>query len=164
MQKMSDSENANSIRGRMEAMRSEMDEEVQEIVNDVRSYFDWRSYVRKSPWICLTAAFAAGYLVVPKKKLAKSAQPEQTRLTADSTRAATTNGRAGGALLTLLGNMALRGISAYAEKQAGMFFETLAAKSHTAHHDEEAYGKSTAGQLDNGAEAEKRTSRAPTNQ
>ena len=51
MQKMSDSENANSIRGRMEAMRSEMDEEVQEIVNDVRSYFDWRSYVRKSPWI-----------------------------------------------------------------------------------------------------------------
>ena len=54
-----------AIRQRMEEVRCDLDEDVQEIVEGARDMGDWRSYVRTYPWICLGAALAVGYLIVP---------------------------------------------------------------------------------------------------
>jgi len=58
---------AESIRQRMREVRCEIGEDVEEFVESARTITDWRFYVQKYPWICLGAAFALGYVVVPKR-------------------------------------------------------------------------------------------------
>jgi hypothetical protein len=58
---------AESIRQRMREVRCELGEDVQEFVETAKTVTDWRFYVERYPWICMGAAFAIGYVVVPKK-------------------------------------------------------------------------------------------------
>ena len=51
----------------MHTVRTELREDVQEIVDNARVLAQWQYYVRNYPWLCLGAAAAAGYLLVPPR-------------------------------------------------------------------------------------------------
>lgn len=58
---------ADELQKQMRAVRSEMGEDVQEIVANARVLSHWQYYVRTYPWVCVGAAAAIGYLLVPQK-------------------------------------------------------------------------------------------------
>jgi len=70
-------ETIEQVREEMRQIRSNLDDEVATFVESTRVLFDWRAYVRRTPWLCLGAAFLAGYLVVPSKPKVVSPTPEQ---------------------------------------------------------------------------------------
>jgi hypothetical protein len=58
---------ADAIQQCMREVRAELREDVQEIVVNARDMTDWTTYVRAYPWLCLGAAAAAGYLLIPQR-------------------------------------------------------------------------------------------------
>jgi hypothetical protein len=70
-------ETVEQVREEMRQIRSNLDDEVASFVENTRVLFDWRSYVRHSPWLCLGAAALAAYLVVPSKPKVVTPTPEQ---------------------------------------------------------------------------------------
>jgi hypothetical protein len=85
-------ETIEQVREEMRQIRSNLDEEVATFVESTRVLFDWRSYVRHAPWLCLGAAALAGYLVMPSKPKVVTPTPEQlaelakhARITLDGT-------------------------------------------------------------------------------
>ena len=130
---MQNSPQTEAIRHRMEEVRCDLDEDVQEIVEGARDMGAWRSYVKSYPWVCLGAAFAVGYFIVPRRR---SGQPDietlaelanQSHLLATSHIPTKSNAR--GMFLAFMGNLVMRGVSAYALQQAGKLFATQATKS-----------------------------------
>lgn len=123
-----------AIRQRMEEVRCDLDEDVQEIVEGARGMGEWRSYVRTYPWVCVGASLAVGYLIVPRKVFGR---PSNARALAESANQsplrATSHllpqGNARGTLLALVGNLVLRGVLSYAGQQANKLFATPAARS-----------------------------------
>ena len=63
---MSDDAIIKAIQQRMQQVRHDLGDEVGELVESAKDMTDWRKYVRANPWICLAAAAAIGYVVVPK--------------------------------------------------------------------------------------------------
>jgi hypothetical protein len=141
MRKSTIPHNPESIQRQMETVRCEMIQDVREIKGDVRSYFDWRAYVKKSPWICLTAAFAAGYLLVPKSKFGKPTISVGSSSTAEIPGPPPKNKRIISGLLTFANNLALRGISAYVENQAVKLTTACASKPRWGHAEEDLHFK-----------------------
>jgi hypothetical protein len=131
---MHDSPKTNAIRQRMDEVRCDLDEDVQEIVEGARVMGKWRYYVRTYPWICLGTALAAGYLIVPRRPAGMQPASQTPAESADPSRSPETSptpprGHPCGMLLTFLGNVVMRGVSAYALQQAGKLFDTQVAKS-----------------------------------
>ncbi len=62
------SESADNIRKRMDEVRLEVGDDVAGIVRSAKALADWRGHVRKHPLLCLGAAAALGFLLVPKRK------------------------------------------------------------------------------------------------
>jgi hypothetical protein len=120
---MHESLETHAILQRMEEVRCELDEDVQEIVEGARVMGEWRYYVRTYPWICLGAALAGGYLVVPC--VLGLANASRVLVTPNSSQKTGVRG----ALLTFAGNLVLRGVLSYARQQAGKFFAPPAAES-----------------------------------
>ncbi|HUE70918.1 MAG TPA: hypothetical protein VMP01_08510 [Pirellulaceae bacterium] len=58
---------AEEIQRQMRAVRSELRDDVREIVANARVMADWHYYVQTYPWLCVGAAAAAGYLLVPSR-------------------------------------------------------------------------------------------------
>jgi len=123
-----------SIASRMEGVRCDLDEDVQEIVESARDMRDWRTYVRKYPWVCLGAALAVGYLVAPRRtavtKLDGMAGPDLAKLeqllaVSQAAPKATISGR----LLAFVGDLAMQGISSYVARQTSNFIANQTAKS-----------------------------------
>ena len=75
---MHHSHETKAIRQRMEEVRCDLDQDVQGIVEGARDMRDWRSYVRSYPWVCVGAAVAVGYLLVPRRPAAM--QPDAVAL------------------------------------------------------------------------------------
>jgi hypothetical protein len=80
-----------------------LDEDVQEIVEGAREIGQWRTYVRSYPWVCLGAALAMGYLIVPRRSLGKQPDARTLAELANQSRLLATshlpsNGGAGGRL------------------------------------------------------------------
>ena len=123
-----DSPATTAIRQRMEEVRCDLDEDVQEIVEGARDMGDWRSYVRRYPWVCLGAAAVAGYLIVPRRPWETLAGlANRGRLLASSQ--LPRQGSTGGLLLSLVSNLVMRGVSSYALQQAGRLFPTEGPRS-----------------------------------
>jgi len=70
-------ETIEQVREEMRQIRSNLDDEVATFVESTRGMLDWRSYVRRSPWLCLGAAALTAYLLVPSKPKVVSPTPEQ---------------------------------------------------------------------------------------
>jgi len=60
---------AETIQRQMREVRQEMREDVRELVVSAREMADWTTYVKAYPWLCVGAALAAGFLVVPSRSV-----------------------------------------------------------------------------------------------
>lgn len=58
---------AEQLREEMRQLRSHMDADVENFVENTRGLLDWHSYYAGAPWLFLGAAALAGYLLVPTK-------------------------------------------------------------------------------------------------
>jgi hypothetical protein len=70
-------ETIEQVREEMRQIRSNLDDEVETFVQSTRGLFDWRSYVRHAPWLCLGGAALAAYLIVPSKPKVVSPTADQ---------------------------------------------------------------------------------------
>jgi hypothetical protein len=58
---------ADEIQREMRQVRAELREDVRDFVASARVMTDWQEYVRAYPWVCLGAAAAVGYFLVPTR-------------------------------------------------------------------------------------------------
>jgi hypothetical protein len=59
--------NADDIQREMRQVRAELRDDVQDLVHSAHRMADLGTYVRAYPWLCVGAALAAGYLIVPQR-------------------------------------------------------------------------------------------------
>jgi hypothetical protein len=52
----------------MRKVRTDLNEEVHELVQNAREAVDWRHYWRSYPWVGCAAALTVGYLLVPTRR------------------------------------------------------------------------------------------------
>jgi hypothetical protein len=64
---MSSLPTAETLQAQMRSVRCEVGEDVQGIVDNARVLTDWHYYVSTYPWLCVGAAAALGYLVIPTR-------------------------------------------------------------------------------------------------
>ena len=122
------------IQHRMEEVRCDLDEDVQEIVEGARAMGEWCTYVRTYPWVCLGTALAVGYLIVPRRRLEMQPVAQKLAELADQSRLLATScmppkGTVRGLLWGFVGNLVMQGVSSYVGLQAGKLFGTQAIKS-----------------------------------
>jgi len=60
---------ADDIQRVMRHMRAELREDALDLAASARGLRDWQAYVRSYPWLCLGAAAAAGYFLVPSRMM-----------------------------------------------------------------------------------------------
>jgi hypothetical protein len=70
-------ETIDEVRAEMRQIRSNLDDEVATLAESTRVLFDWRSYLKHAPWLCLGAAAVTAYLLVPSKPKVVTPTPEQ---------------------------------------------------------------------------------------
>lgn len=58
---------ADDIQRAMREVRAELREDVQEFMVNAREMSDWTTYFRAYPWLCVGAAAAVGYFVIPQR-------------------------------------------------------------------------------------------------
>jgi hypothetical protein len=63
-----DSNEVDEIRRQMALIRHNLHTDVQEVVAGAGEVANWRRYVRSYPWVAVGLAFAAGYLIVPRRR------------------------------------------------------------------------------------------------
>ena len=124
---------ADDIERQMRALRSDLREEVQEIVDNARVMTDWHYYVRSYPWLCLGAAAALGYILVPPR--VQVVKPDAAML-ADLVRQHQVDVKTEvkpqpaqgliGSLMNMAAGVALQGAMAVASRQLNQFLEGLA--------------------------------------
>jgi len=61
------STDADQIQREMREIRAELREDVHDIVESASKMADWTQYVTAYPWLCVGAALAAGYLIIPQR-------------------------------------------------------------------------------------------------
>ena len=67
---MDDPPPAEAVRARMQQLRCRIDGDMEDMAASARSMVDWKHYVKTYPWVCLGAAVALGFLIVPKRSRA----------------------------------------------------------------------------------------------
>lgn len=60
---------AEDIQRVMQHMRAELREDARDLAESARGLREWQAYVRSYPWLCLGAAAAAGYFLVPSRMM-----------------------------------------------------------------------------------------------
>jgi hypothetical protein len=122
----------------MQQLRCDIDEDMEDMAANARSIVDWKHYVKTYPWVCLGAAVALGFLIVPKRS--REIRPDVATLTELARTghlviksAAATDGVTG-ALLATVANIAVRKATEYLGQRAGRL---LGINEHprTSHHD-----------------------------
>jgi hypothetical protein len=61
------SNEVDEIRREMAGIRRDLHKDVKEVVETAGAVTDWRRYITTFPWVSLGAAFAAGYVLVPRR-------------------------------------------------------------------------------------------------
>ena len=125
------SSETNAIQNRMEEVRRDLDEDVQDTVEGVRDLGDWRSYVKAYPWCFVGAAFATGSLMTRRLRLQSQPVVESNDERGDPSHpldvpTLPTKSITRDFVLPFVGNLIAQGVSSYVAEVAGR----LAAK-HT---------------------------------
>jgi len=124
---------AEEIQRQMRDVRSELRNDVQDLVENARVMTDWHYYVRSYPWLCLGAAAAVGYLLVPSRvqvlkpdpqMLAELVRQHQVSVKAE-VKPQPSAGLLGG-LVNMAAGAALQGAMAIASQQVNQFLQGLA--------------------------------------
>jgi len=125
---------AEEIQRQMRDVRSELRNDVQDLVDNARVMTDWHYYVRSYPWLCLGAAAAVGYLLVPSRvqvfkpdaqMLANLVRQHQLAVKTE-VKPQPSGGLLGG-LVNMAAGAALQGAMAIASQQLNQFLRGLAA-------------------------------------
>lgn len=58
------------VRARMQGIRCEIDQGLEDVSARARSMVDWKHYVKTYPWVCLGTAAALGFVIVPNRSTA----------------------------------------------------------------------------------------------
>jgi hypothetical protein len=128
-----------TVQARMQGIRCEIDQDLQDVSARARSMVDWKHYVGAYPWVCLGAAAALGFLLVPKRPTASDAHPVAPSGPAKSDPPAANSAPAAthgwvDALVVAAAGIAVREAIAYLGKNAGKLLE-MARHPETNHHD-----------------------------
>lgn len=99
---------------RMEMIRLRIDVHADDVVAQVNALRDWRSYIRRYPWLSVSAAAAIGFVIVPARK------NPRTEDSSHSTRERTSSAAAE-ELKSVLVGAAKKAATAYARKSLGDF-------------------------------------------
>jgi hypothetical protein len=128
-----------TVQARMQGIRREIDQDLEDVSASARSMVDWKHYVKAYPWACLGAAAALGFLIVPKRSAAisaNSATPAELAKTGhpvvNSARSAA-RGLVDALVATVVG-IAVREATAYLGQSAGRLLETTGHPGKS-HHD-----------------------------
>jgi hypothetical protein len=111
---------------RMQEVRCQLGDDVEQIVGSARTLVDWEHYVRQYPWWCLAGAAAIGFLAVPKRAEIISPDAEameqlarRNKLVVQSKPQARAKSSMSASVLRFLANAAIRSAVAYAGQNAG---------------------------------------------
>jgi hypothetical protein len=102
----------------MQQLRCEIDGDMEDMAESARTMVDWKHYVKTYPWVCLGAAVALGFLIVPKQSrvirpdLATLTELARTGHLVGKPASAATHGLID-ALLAAVANIAVRKATAY---------------------------------------------------
>jgi hypothetical protein len=66
-QAMPSTSEADGIQQQMREVRAELRADVKDLMNSAQEMADWKRYVRAYPWLCVGAAAALGYMIVPSR-------------------------------------------------------------------------------------------------
>lgn len=123
-----------AILQRMKEVRCDLDEGAQEIAESASDLADWRYYVKSYPWICVGAAAALGYVIVPwgrfgleKVNKTLDEMADQNRQTSKSNTRSKSGVRS--AIGVFAGNLLWRSASRYAARKANDYFASESATS-----------------------------------
>jgi hypothetical protein len=58
---------ADLIRRQMREIRKDLRNDVSEVVSGANQLLDWKSHLRRNPWLVLGSAAVAGYLMIPRR-------------------------------------------------------------------------------------------------
>jgi hypothetical protein len=67
---MMNNDDTDWLREQMARVRNHLADDVVEVVEQAKELTDWRSYVRRHPWMCVGAAAAIGFMMVPVRRRA----------------------------------------------------------------------------------------------
>jgi len=59
-----------TVGARMQGIRCDIDQGLDDVSASAHNMVDWRHYVRTYPWLCLATAAVLGFLIVPKRSAA----------------------------------------------------------------------------------------------
>jgi hypothetical protein len=108
----------------MQQLRCEIDGDMEDMAASARSMVDWKHYVKTYPWVCLGAAVALGFLIVPKRSrvirpdLATLTEPARTGHLVGKPASAATHGLID-TLLATVANIAVQRATAYLGQSMG---------------------------------------------
>jgi hypothetical protein len=108
----------------MQQLRCEIDGDMEDMAASARSMVDWKHYVKTYPWVCLGAAVALGFLIVPKRSrvirpdLATLTELARTGHLVGKPASAATHGLID-ALLATVANIAVQRATAYLGQSMG---------------------------------------------
>jgi hypothetical protein len=123
----------------MQQLRCDIDGDVEDMAASARTMVDWKHYVKTYPWVCLGAAVALGFLIVPKRSsairpdLATLTELARTGHLVVKPAPAATHGLID-ALLATAANIAVRKATAYVGQSAGRLLG-ITGQRETSHHD-----------------------------
>ncbi len=123
---MNENETVDEIREQMETVRCHLSNDVDGMVRSARNMLDWQSVVRRFPWVCVGAAAAAGYLLIPRRVEIISPDPEtlldlakRNKLVVKAKPSPRPRDSLISTLFNLAANAAVRGATSYVSQQAG---------------------------------------------
>lgn len=67
-----------TMQERMQGIRGDIDQGLEDVSASARSMVDWKHYVKTYPWLCMGTAAALGFLLVPKRSRAIPAKSPKT--------------------------------------------------------------------------------------
>ena len=70
---------AERIRRHMSAVRAQMAQDADHVADATRTMTDWRTYVRRYPWLFVGGAAALGYMMIPRPPTMVTLDPEVLR-------------------------------------------------------------------------------------
>jgi len=121
-------QSADDISAKMRQVRVDLHDDMDNVVESAREMTDWKTYVHRYPWVCLGAAAAIGYLVIPAKVRVVSPDPKallklakDNKLVVDADPTPKASSGIAGALFGFVANAATRAAIAYVSQQAGKY-------------------------------------------
>ena len=130
---------SDTVRERMQQLRRDIDEDVEDVSASAHAMVDWKHYVKTYPWVCFGAAVALGFLIVPKRPKATPAaaatviEPAATGHVVVKSGLTITAGVID-AILATVANIAIQKATAYLGQSAGRLLG-ITDQHEASHHD-----------------------------